>query len=209
MTFVCVACRAPLFAATSLLVDDNNNTNNNNIDNENDSILNFSASRPSATHAQPDHSFGLPRTKLSCAKCDVHLGHVFHAPTQLPDRVRFCVSAAACELQTAPLSASQLAPVPNATSNSSSNSGSNANVATSSSLPSNANVSANKSSSSGSSLPPGAATAANVVAGMTQQAVAAKARRDEAQHSASTVMAGAAALALVGVALVYLFRKSK
>lgn len=199
MTFVCVGCRAPLFAATSEITQDDNA---NESDASFEKVLNFSSARASSTHSQPDHSFGLPRTKLSCAKCDAHLGHVFHAPNQLPDRVRFCVSASACELQTSPLSPSQLAPpvaapaTAAAAAVAAASATNGASSSSSSSLPSNAGATAASSA------------AAHRVAGMTQQAVAAKARREE-QNSASTFMVGAAALALVGVAVVYLFRKSK
>lgn len=200
MTFVCVGCRAPLFAATSEIASEKNDEVANESDETFEKVLNFSSARAASTHSQPDHSFGLPRTKLSCAKCDAHLGHVFHAPNQLPDRVRFCVSASACELQTSPLSPSQLAPPPAAPA-AAAGANSNAASSSSSSLPSSDGASAASVSSA-------AASAAHRVAGMTQQAVAAKARRDE-QNSASTFMVGAAALALVGVAVIYLFRKSK
>lgn len=195
---MCVGCRAPLFAATSEIASEKNDDVANESDETLEKVLNFSSARAASTHSQPDHSFGLPRTKLSCAKCDAHLGHVFHAPNQLPDRVRFCVSASACELQTSPLSPSQLAPPVAAPAAAAAANTNGASASLSSSLPSDAAAAASSP----------AASAAHRVAGMTQQAVAAKARRDQ-QNSSSTFMVGAAALALVGVAVIYLFRKSK
>ena len=54
---------------------------------------------------------------------------------------------------------------------------------------------------------PGAASAAHVVAGITKQAAAAKAKRDEATHDPTTFIVGASLVALVALAAFYVFRR--
>jgi peptide-methionine (R)-S-oxide reductase len=63
----------------------------------------FEPSESDAVRLIEDHSHGMMRTEVRCARCDSHLGHVFHGegyPTPTDDR--YCINSVSLRLEPKP-----------------------------------------------------------------------------------------------------------
>ncbi len=52
----------------------------------------FQEVEPGALKTVVDHSHGMVRTEMRCARCDGHLGHIFGDAPQTPTGMRHCVN---------------------------------------------------------------------------------------------------------------------
>ena len=84
-TFRCAGCGQPLFSSDTKFESGTG-------------WPSFSAPLDNAVRTTEDHSFGMRRTEIHCARCGGHLGHVFPDGPQ-PTGLRYCMNGVALDFE--------------------------------------------------------------------------------------------------------------
>jgi len=83
--YSCVACGNSLFSSDTKFESDTG-------------WPSFSQAVPGAVKYVPDHTLGMERTEVTCARCGSHLGHMFNdGPTETGKR--YCLNSVCLDLQ--------------------------------------------------------------------------------------------------------------
>ena len=85
-TFRCAGCGAELFRSDQ------------KYDSESGWPSFWDAVDPERIETQPDHSLGMVRTEICCARCGGHLGHIFEDGPE-PTGKRYCVNSLSLDFE--------------------------------------------------------------------------------------------------------------
>lgn len=88
-TYVCGACGNPLFSSEQ------------KFDSGSGWPSFYDVLSTDAVKLTEDRSLNMRRVEILCAKCDSHLGHVFHDAPDQPTGVRFCVNSLSLDFKPA------------------------------------------------------------------------------------------------------------